>query len=256
MSEIRAPRPDEALQPHTLVGAYALDALDDAEGSAFERHARSCEPCSAEMRELQATAARLADAVQATPPTGLRERLLDRIATTPQGATSSAAMKRREPGTVVRRSATGSRWLAAAAAVLLVASAGFGVTAYRADQRADGLAVTAAGLDDVLAVGDALTVSGQVAGGGRATLLFSPSTGRAVFAAADLAALDPSRVYQMWAIGRTGAQSQGLVSASRGDATRPLVLPSGSTAFGVTIEPAGGSQQPTSKPVVLLKLPA
>ncbi|HEY1175361.1 MAG TPA: zf-HC2 domain-containing protein, partial [Phytomonospora sp.] len=47
---------------HTLVGAYALDALDDLDRARVERHLGRCPSCAGEAAELTATAARLADA--------------------------------------------------------------------------------------------------------------------------------------------------------------------------------------------------
>ena len=45
---------------HALVGAYALDAVDDLERVAFERHLQACESCRAEVDELRETAGSLA----------------------------------------------------------------------------------------------------------------------------------------------------------------------------------------------------
>ena len=42
---------------HSLAGAYALDALDDLERAAFDRHLRECEACRAEADELREAAA-------------------------------------------------------------------------------------------------------------------------------------------------------------------------------------------------------
>ncbi|WP_344207169.1 zf-HC2 domain-containing protein, partial [Actinomadura livida] len=63
--------------PHTLAGAYALDAIDDAEERRlFEAHLDGCESCAAELREFQATTARLAMAAAEAPPPRVRERVL------------------------------------------------------------------------------------------------------------------------------------------------------------------------------------
>ena len=44
---------------HSLSGAYALDAVDDLERAAFERHLRECEACALEVGELRETVSRL-----------------------------------------------------------------------------------------------------------------------------------------------------------------------------------------------------
>ncbi|HEY0641398.1 MAG TPA: anti-sigma factor, partial [Pseudonocardiaceae bacterium] len=61
---------------HTLTGAYALDALSGTERAGFEHHLAECPACAAEVAELQATAAALGTAVAATPPPGLRAKVL------------------------------------------------------------------------------------------------------------------------------------------------------------------------------------
>ena len=56
---MRTPRRPE---PHTLAGAYALDAIDGPDRARFERHLARCLACAAELRELREAAARLAAA--------------------------------------------------------------------------------------------------------------------------------------------------------------------------------------------------
>jgi anti-sigma factor RsiW len=53
---------------HHLSGAYAVDALDDAERTSFEQHLAVCADCRAEVAELSATSHSLASLAEATPP--------------------------------------------------------------------------------------------------------------------------------------------------------------------------------------------
>ena len=53
---------------HHLSGAYAVDALDDAERASFEQHLAGCADCRAEVAELSATAGSLASLTETTPP--------------------------------------------------------------------------------------------------------------------------------------------------------------------------------------------
>ena len=52
-----------AAEAHTLIGPYALDALDDGERADFERHLAECATCRDEVAGLRRTVVRLADAV-------------------------------------------------------------------------------------------------------------------------------------------------------------------------------------------------
>ena len=97
---------------HTLTGAYAAHALSDTERLAFERHLDACPACAQEVRELEATAARLGAAVAAPPPPELWDRIR-----------AEALVTRQLPPVAERRRQAGRRVppLLAAAAALLVA---------------------------------------------------------------------------------------------------------------------------------------
>ena len=73
-----------ARRVHELSGAYALDALDDAERERFERHLRRCPACADDVRQMTSTATAMAMAMAAEPPPGLKERVLAAAAATPQ----------------------------------------------------------------------------------------------------------------------------------------------------------------------------
>src|ERR1700759_753406 len=69
---------------HTLTGAYALNALDDAERTEFEHHLAECPECTREVAELQLTANRLGAAVAEQPSDLLRQRVFNEIRGTRQ----------------------------------------------------------------------------------------------------------------------------------------------------------------------------
>ena len=62
--------------PHTLAGAYALDALGEADRAAFVRHLDGCESCRQETGSLREAAGRLAETTAVAPPPRLREQVL------------------------------------------------------------------------------------------------------------------------------------------------------------------------------------
>ena len=91
---------------HRAAGAYALDALPADERAAFEAHLDRCADCRAEVRELQATAARLGSTQAVAPPPQLRERVLAEVARTRQDAPVVDLATRRR----TRRRACRSPW--------------------------------------------------------------------------------------------------------------------------------------------------
>src|SRR5262249_56267716 len=62
--------------PHTLAGAYALDALGEADREKFERHLLGCEACHAEAASLRDAAGWLAEPAPAVPPPPLPGQVL------------------------------------------------------------------------------------------------------------------------------------------------------------------------------------
>jgi anti-sigma-K factor RskA len=57
-------------------------------------------------------------------------------------------------------------------------------------------------------------------------------------------------------MGPSGSRSIGVLSAARGGMAGPMII-SGlapGDAIGLTVEPAGGSPQPTSAPILMLLL--
>ena len=95
---MRTPRRPE---PHTLAGAYALDAIDGPDRARFERHLARCLACAAELRELREATARLAGAAAADPPADLIDHVVAAAARTRQLPPAAA----RRPGRRERRTA-------------------------------------------------------------------------------------------------------------------------------------------------------
>ena len=236
---------------HDLAAAYALDALDASEIRAFERHLATCETCETDVREMRETASALATSTAEHPPGALKAAVLDALPTTPQVAASSTVTSLAERRTHASRA---SRWLAGVAAAAVVVAGGLGVAAYQANERANDVQATAEQVAGVLADPDAQVERGNVAGGGAGTLVLSPSTGQAVFLTDDLPDVESAETYQLWAIDDAGATSLGLLEPDAGRATQLVDIPGGSTTFGMTVEPEGGSEQPTTDPILLLDL--
>ncbi|MGC5629177.1 anti-sigma factor domain-containing protein [Georgenia sp. Z1344] len=271
-----------------LLHAWALDAVDDAERARVERAVEDDPELAAEARALRETAALLASAGSIEPPATLRDHVLDAAARTPQerddtdtGSDTAADgtpvapaddpgehRGAREPNTSARGGAAGDRagdaprdelaearrrrrlprvLVAAAAAVALVVTGAIAVQQYR---RAEEARDEIAAIHDLLASPGSELVVAEVAGGGTAGAVVAD--GEAVFVAAGLPELDDDRDYQLWVIDAAGAQSAGVLTSDDGRARTEVPAVDDGDTLGVTVEPAGGSDAPTTDPIVTL----
>ncbi|MFJ3921599.1 anti-sigma factor [Streptomyces sp. NPDC090022] len=241
---------------HTLAAAYALGALEDDERRAFEEHLQACEACRLEAAEFKATAARLAAAAAQPPPAAAKARVMaaiDGVRQLPPHIPVPAAAP--ALGGILRRRAVS---LALAASV---AAAALGGVAVWQSQNADDLEQQARQaqqqLDEVsavLAAPDASTVHGKAANGALTTVVASEQQNKAVFTAANLPAPGAGKTYQLWLDHDGTMRPAGLI---HGDGTVILTgNPADASAVGLTLEPAGGSPQPTTDPLLLMTLPA
>jgi anti-sigma-K factor RskA len=273
---------------HALSGAYAVDAVDDVERVRFERHLAGCEACQTEVASLQAAAAELSALSELAPPPALKAKVMadirtvrplppvvrtdapasgtasgtasapaDEVTPTAQTPTSPAAGDDDErvtpmpsapsaPRAPRGRRRTLWRGLVAAATALVLAVAGF--TVWRTANTDPNQTIA----DQVLAAADATTVTHNLPGGAQAKVVRSASLHKAVLVTKDMPAAPNGKVYQLWLEDPTGHMaSAGLMPPGTdqvvvldGDASK-------ATGAGITVEPAGGSGQPTSAPVVL-----
>nr|WP_062331060.1 anti-sigma factor [Herbidospora sakaeratensis] len=232
---------------HTLSGAYALNALPLRELGEFEGHLSRCETCSIEVRGLRETAARLGAAVAEAPPRALKSRVMAQIAEVRQEPPQIEEEPAAEVVVPLRRGK--GRWALALAAVSAAAAVSIGVVAVNEIRSRD---ASIEQTQSLLAAPDAVVRKVEMVGGGSATVVASESRRKVMFTS-ELPALDPSRTYQLWTIGGERIRSAGLVDGG-GIRTATVELPAGTDHFGVTVEPAGGSQQPTTEPVMLAKV--
>lgn len=252
---------------HTLTGAYALHALPETERREFERHLGDCEACSVEVRELSETATRLGLAVSAAPSRELRERVLREVASVRQESPSSG--RRARSGGAGGRDGTGraGRWSKFALAACLAAAAGLGGVAVWQNQEARDAREEARATQqrservaEVISAPDARSGSATLSGGVKGTVVVSRSQDRAVFLASGLAKAPGGKVYQLWFEDDGTMRSAGLMRAAGPSSTTYATLldgpVDGATGMGITVEPAGGSKQPTSAPLALMKLPS
>ncbi|MFN2557479.1 MAG: anti-sigma factor domain-containing protein [Nitriliruptorales bacterium] len=232
---------------HTLSGAYALDALPEDEQRFFEAHLEVCDACRSEVAELQATAAKLAAVSSEPAPPSLRERVLAEIDTVRQEPSPPQQMER--AGLWER--ARGALLSAAAAALIVIV--GLTAVVARMNTRIDQLEARNAEVYEILAAQDAQMVTVEGQGEVRARFVVSQADDRAMMIAQGLPPLDRERVYQLWFIDDSGAQPAGLFRP-RDDGRALHVLATSvpdDAKIGITVEPAGGSLQPTTDPILV-----
>jgi anti-sigma-K factor RskA len=253
---------------HSLAGPYVLDALLAPERDMFERHLSTCATCRDEVRELGATAIRLGAAAASPPPPQLKTSVMTQIARTRQYPPSTSVRRRQRQAGEGRadRSARGWRgagWrrplLAVAAALVLLASAGAGVAVVemqQAREQREAIAQEQAEILDVLLAPDSRLVRTEVRGGGRATVAVSAEDDRGVILLDRLPPTDRDESYQLWVINGRQARSAGVVDVDQ-PGRQSRMLPAGvssADAIGITVEPRGGSQAPTTQPIAELPL--
>lgn len=225
---------------HKLSGAYALDAVDDLERARFEQHLSVCDDCRAEVAELRETAALLAETVVTEPPASLRGSVLAGI----------AHVRPLAPETPQRADAKRSWFPALVAAAALVIIAGFGSVVWHPWQQDQGQQLSAT--EQVLQADDAARVAVDLGETGTATLVRSVSKKAAVVVAEDLAPAPEGKVYEMWYQSPTGEFLPAGLLPDGGDHTTLLDGDAATAkAAGITIEPDGGSQEPTTDPIAM-----
>ncbi len=187
-----------------LAAPYALGALASDERERFEAHLAECAACRSEVQALREVAVLLADAAPAaTPPSGLRDRIL---------------REARQIRLIGHGRAPIVPWLAVAASLVLALGLGYmyvrergtlqRVSAALAER--DSLIATVFSPDVVTA---ALTATGKPPS---ARLYWNPSRHRIVMAVFHLPPASAGRTYQLWA-SRHGRATRSHVRAHRGD---------------------------------------
>ena len=242
--------------PHTLAGAYALDAVSEPERRRFKVHLADCEVCRLEAASLREAAARLAAPAAEAPPADLRERLLATVATTrqqPPAITDAAAgLGRRASRLVAPRMA-----VAIAGGCMLVALV-LGGMFLSSQHRLTQDQMRSREVAAVLTAPDAKIVTARAFSTGSATVVMSHRDRALVLTTAMLPALPAGHHYQVWLMGRDRPHPAGMLPDPHRGLTAPVVVTGvrPGDMVGVTVEPGSGTASPTTAPVLMMVLPA
>ncbi len=219
---------------HHLSGAYALDALTPEERRAYEAHYPTCELCLAEVNDYRETAAELAGAAAATPPPQLKTNVMAEIATTRQLLPTLAEP---EVANLAKRRSRIRPALVMAVAAAVVAVLGT-VAGLRLGQNQPSV-------DTLLAAPDAV-VTNLEGDAGAVTIVWSPSSQQVAVVANNLPDPGPNQTYELWFVVGDGVVPAGLFIPESGTIAQVLeVTDVDAVGWGITIEPAEGSDQPT-----------
>ncbi|GIG53308.1 anti-sigma factor [Demequina activiva] len=268
---------------HSLVPAYAVDALEPDERAMVERHLRECTDCREDLAAFRAATAALADAEAAAPPLSLRSRVMAEVARTSQltpdaaeapstdpirvaatfdspggagheeGSSAAAAAHARDDDLAGRRDRRGvRRWmpaLAGAAATVAVAAVGLGMAgAFSADDAATEVALE----KDVMMVTSAPDATSMDVDLGNGHLVKSDRMDAFVLMGAAAPMPDKGTEYQLWLIMEDGSKVAGPTFMPEDDGEYMTVMHGdmdGVVAVAVTCEPPGGSDEPTTEAV-------
>lgn len=235
-----------------LIPSYALNSLDADEAAIVSQHLPDCETCQAELSTYEAVVDMMPLAApDATPSPDLKVRLMAQVATVPETETAETvpqAPPESEPSgwqairEVIRNLLTGPRWRPVAL-LLIIALAVGNVLLWRQLNAPSPNAWRRIRLTGSEVAPEATGIIYISADGQKGTLIVE-----------GLPQLNPEQQYQLWLI-QDGQRASGGVFSVDPDGYRGMEIESPQplqdfTAFGVTIEPAGGSPGPTGERVL------
>jgi anti-sigma-K factor RskA len=244
---------------HTLSGAYVVDALDDDERALFDEHLPGCLDCQREVASLREATALMADDAALTPPASLRRSVLAGIQTIrplpPETGAEPQSDDGRRPGVAkvlpMRRRRHRIATLVAAAAAVVAIVGGAVYQPWQGNESSTQLSAA----DQVLAASDAQRHSIEFDDGSSATVVRSVNKGKAVLLTRDMAAPPAGKAFEVWLQDEAGTMAPAGMMRTAGD--HKLLLDGDAakaTGVGITVEPAAGSDVPTSEPIALFEL--
>lgn len=224
------------------LAAYALGALSPAEAAELERHLADCESCRGRLRWLQPAVDVLPASIeQLTPPEQLRDRLLATVRA--EAAPEPEATAARSTPRTRRRAGWGGLLLRPATALAAVALIVAGVAAGYALRGSD---------DDATTTVAAQPISPDIEGEMSGELVRQGDSG--TLRLRDMPPINRDEVYEAWVQhDGTLVPSNTFVRDRNGDAVAVVDGLEGGDAVFVTREPHGGSEEPTTEP--LLEVP-
>ncbi|MDQ3662737.1 MAG: anti-sigma factor [Actinomycetota bacterium] len=235
-----------------LIAAYVLGAIPPDELAEVSGHIVSCDTCTEEVNAQAKVVGKLALTVDPVPlPDGFADGV---VALARQRSPISAGASEPTGGSPVSAGAsepTGGQVLPfrrpvlsgvlAAAAAVIIGVLGAGFLDARSDLQRSRQVISALTADRGLALAGTRGAKGHMV----------PTENGAVFAVAGLPEPPAGRTYQLWAIRNDKPLSLGTFGVEEGQAVVRIEDPVDEVdAMAVTVEPEGGSAQPSTDPVM------
>lgn len=245
---------------HGAVGSYVVNALDPDEMDEFEAHLAVCPTCSREVQEFGETAAELSLLASVTPPPAeLRGSILAAISQVrplppeppaelapveAEAPAPSQAQQRLVDELALRRQQRRTRILSVLVAAVMAAALALGGVVYGLVQSRQAQVAQQTAETELLTAPDVQTYSTTMKDGGQVSFVVSKSLNRAMFIGKDLPAVGTDKRYQLWTLEGERAIADNLVpgGGDRQQFFRETL--EGVTGLAVSIEDAGGAQQP------------
>ena len=267
---------------HDLVGAYAVDALDDDQREAFERHLAACSACVEELADFREVLASVADTQAVVPPADVWKAVartigepdaLDQTTSattepgtlgaeqTEAGQVGQTDSRQTESGALAsgeldsarqrrRRPRPALSWLAAAAVAAVLFAGGVMVGRQSMPEVSASADPNVVAALEVAAAGDAFFADVDMMGS-HSTVVTSGEMDKSVFLASDLPTPAKGLCYQVWSVNDDGSKTSAGVFLPDEQGHVAVVLDGGAdvSSYVITLEPPGGSKTPTGQMV-------
>jgi anti-sigma factor RsiW len=210
----------------SLLCAYALGAVNEDERTAITAHITNCQSCQQQLQHLHTASGQLSiDVPQLHPSSALKERIMHEVRTEAElfkAARTTPTPRRRRPSLQFALPALA---LAAVIAVIIVISGGQGSVIVKPSNTAI-----------------------------QATLRINGSSAKLV--ADDIPAPNANHIYEVWLENAQGTISPANILFTVHDQRADISIPNlhGATQVLITREPAGGSPQPTTAPLLMFSV--
>lgn len=237
---------------HELKDAYVLGALPDDEREAVEAYLASHPERQAEIEDLIGIAGLLALApTEHDPPADLRRRVMGVV----ESESTRPRAARRRPALAWLGRFGGLRNVALGAAALLVVGLFSWNVLLQGDVRDLRTQVEEARTADETQETRQIELGGTWAEQGTEAEVTALRGDRAILVVEDMPPMPEDRTGQVWVIKNDVPKPGGLLEPSGNMAATAITKPlEGADAIAVTVEPAGGSDEPTTDPVLVKEL--